>query len=354
MKKASMKDVAEAAGVSVMTVSYALRYHPRISKETAERVRAVASAMGYAPHPLVSALISEIRSRREMKAPPTIAYISLYANRDAWWTNYSVQRPYYEGARARCEELGFGFELVEPAISGLTGKRLSNILRYRKVCGLICAPVPTPDKVLDIEWEHFPAVAFGHSMPNPPIHRITLNHFQSAHLCLKSLFNLGYERIGIAVNAKMSQRIGGMFLAGVDAFNREVPARRRVSVFMDTLETRNMPTIKAWIKKHRPDVLLDSTPLAYAGLLEEAGFRIPQDIGYATMSWNDHIGHFSGLNQNSFQAGIAAVDVLVQQIYGNRRGIPEFQTFTLINGSWVDGATAPPVGEIGGEMRFCD
>jgi LacI family repressor for deo operon, udp, cdd, tsx, nupC, and nupG len=45
----SIKDIAAAAGVSPSTVSRALHHHPRISEETAERIRRLAQAMGYTP-----------------------------------------------------------------------------------------------------------------------------------------------------------------------------------------------------------------------------------------------------------------------------------------------------------------
>ncbi len=43
----SIRDIAEAAGVSHSTVSRALRYSPLISDETGTRVRRLAEEMGY-------------------------------------------------------------------------------------------------------------------------------------------------------------------------------------------------------------------------------------------------------------------------------------------------------------------
>lgn len=48
-KAVSIKDIAKAAGVSPSTVSRALHHHPRISEETAERIRELAQQMGYSP-----------------------------------------------------------------------------------------------------------------------------------------------------------------------------------------------------------------------------------------------------------------------------------------------------------------
>ena len=48
-RSVSIKDIAKAAGVSPSTVSRALHHHPRISEETATRIRCLAQEMGYSP-----------------------------------------------------------------------------------------------------------------------------------------------------------------------------------------------------------------------------------------------------------------------------------------------------------------
>src|SRR3954465_2493378 len=51
-RRPTMRQVAEAAGVSVMTVSYAYAQPERVSAEAATRVRAAAERLGYpGPHP---------------------------------------------------------------------------------------------------------------------------------------------------------------------------------------------------------------------------------------------------------------------------------------------------------------
>lgn len=57
-RKVRIRDVADAAGVSIATVSYVLNDAPgqRIRERTRERVREAAVALGYAPHSLARAL----------------------------------------------------------------------------------------------------------------------------------------------------------------------------------------------------------------------------------------------------------------------------------------------------------
>ena len=57
-RRVGIKDVAEAAGVSITTVSHALSGKGRLTDETRERVRRIATELGYTPHPVAQDLAS--------------------------------------------------------------------------------------------------------------------------------------------------------------------------------------------------------------------------------------------------------------------------------------------------------
>lgn len=334
-RKPTMKDVAAQAGVSAMAVSYALRGHPSIPKKTTERIRAIAAQLGYKPHPLVSILIKEIRAGRKVMAPPVIGYITSFAGR-----SYSGRaNDYYSGVKARCEELGFAFAHYEMTKYGMSGKRLSKAMKYANVCGIVIAPVPTPGMSLDLDWDAFSSVAFGYTMGSPPIHRIVVNHWQSIRLVLQKLTEKGYTRIANGTTPRISKWIDGTYEAGVDAYHRKIPPSRRIPILTNT--PRSPEIMKAWLEKYRPDAFVSHLGSVYESLIEKAGWRIPEDIACATLGWPIARAGLAGLNQNVFQTAKAAVDVLVQQIQDNRRGIPELPSFTMVNGSWVDGPSAP-------------
>jgi LacI family transcriptional regulator len=55
-KKVTIRDIAHELGLSAMTVSLALRDHPRISPETKDRIRAAMDRLGYKPSHVARAL----------------------------------------------------------------------------------------------------------------------------------------------------------------------------------------------------------------------------------------------------------------------------------------------------------
>src|SRR5262249_38940411 len=62
----TQREVARRARVSQATVSLALRNHPSLPKKTRERVRALASSLGYRPDP---ALVALSRYRQKLRTP---------------------------------------------------------------------------------------------------------------------------------------------------------------------------------------------------------------------------------------------------------------------------------------------
>ena len=61
---ATMKDIAEAAGVSIGTVDRALKNRGRINSEVAERIRRIAKDLNYSPNRIASGLAKKSRAYR--------------------------------------------------------------------------------------------------------------------------------------------------------------------------------------------------------------------------------------------------------------------------------------------------
>ena len=56
----------------------------------------------------------------------------------------------------------------------------------------------------------------------------------------------------------------------------------------------------------------------------------------------DHVEGVTGINQNLPLIGATAIDILASQLYHNEQGLPQRPVFSMIEGFWVDGQTAPP------------
>src|SRR4051794_30241649 len=76
--RVGLRQIAEAAGVCLMTVSLALRDSPKISASTRERIHGLARALGYRPDPELSRLMKHLRTSRTARGRTGLALVDLY------------------------------------------------------------------------------------------------------------------------------------------------------------------------------------------------------------------------------------------------------------------------------------
>jgi len=98
-----LQDIAARLNLSAMTVSLSLRDRPSIPEATRERVKKVATEMGYWPRALLGAMLADVR--RGGSESMVFAWIDISGPnqiRSSWF------RSYLEGAKAKAEELGIG------------------------------------------------------------------------------------------------------------------------------------------------------------------------------------------------------------------------------------------------------
>ena len=76
--------------------------------------------------------------------------------------------------------------------------------------------------------------------------------------------------------------------------------------------------------------------------LRRAGYRVPDDVGVAYHTLDEKSLCLSGMKKNSFQIGEMAVDLLIDMLHRNERGVPVHPYLLMVEGSWVEGNTLRP------------
>ena len=71
--------------------------------------------------------------------------------------------------------------------------------------------------------------------------------------------------------------------------------------------------------------------------LGAAGFKIPRDVGLATLDHNPHKGAVAGMRQSHELVGDRAVEALALLMKTNQKGQITLPNTTLIDGFWQDG-----------------
>ena len=88
--------------------------------------------MGYRPNPLVSALMTNLRSNKGYRQKPTLAFVSAFPIEE-WSRNVPTFRRMLTGVTERTEQLGYALETFWLGEPGMTPKRLSGIPETPKV-----------------------------------------------------------------------------------------------------------------------------------------------------------------------------------------------------------------------------
>jgi len=339
-----MRDIAKLAKVSGVTVSLALRKHSSIPLKTRERIEAIARQIGYRPDPALSALMAYRRGAKPSGYQGTIAWVNTHVHPE--YVRHSPPFSLYcQGAQERC--IGLGYKLEEfPLIDyNMSFRRLSTVLYSRNIQGVIFPPQERHQahvSTISFNWDRFSSVALGFTLVRPQLHTVVPAQYRSARLAVRKLRSLGYRRIGCIGNEILNKRTDSNFLGGYLVEQCQFPMDCHIPVFTMTRERDCMPECRKWYRAHKPDAILDFSERASYSL-QLLGSAPNRKLGIASIDVQDEPSELAGINQNSRLVGCAAVDEVVGLILANKRGIPDIPKRVLIEGSWVNGLSAPRI-----------
>lgn len=333
-----MADVARAAGVSLMTVSLALRNSPRLSESTRTRVQQVARELGYRQCPLVSALMARLRgARMRAKHGPRIAYID-----GGGWPgrkNEHALARFHKGAAEGAQKCGYGLERFRWGPGGMTETRLVRVLSSRGCLGVVFAPQPQANTRLEADWGTFSLAAIGFSIASPPLHRSVNHQKESLECALRAVRGQGYRRIGLLLTVNENQRTAGNWLA---AFLLVGSALQKGEVFSHMFSADDADCsaeVTRWVHRHRLEVILTARrdgPSLLRSDRRGGGPTVP----FVQLHLADDMRGHPGIDQNNEAVGSAAVHLVIEQIQAGQRGVPALPKTVLVPGSWT-GELAP-------------
>jgi LacI family transcriptional regulator len=336
-RTATLHDIAREVGVSVMTVSRALRNAPRVAPETRARVQAVAAALGYEPDPDLARLMHRVRSRKTVRFRAVIAVIREEVPQDNL-LGPSYQYVPIEAIRQRALGHGYAVEEFWLGREGLTPKRLQKILLARGIEGVIVSPQSLQLPCSKLDYSPFASVAFGYAMREPALHMCAGNMTLGIQTAAEQLTALGYRRIGVAVTQWIVNRSQFGYSGGFFHFQQSLPAEDRIPLLLlphNRIE-RGFAAFSQWMNENRPDVLI-SFDTHVPEWLTRLGLRVPDDIGFVVHDWTPAMTSCAGIYQRRDHLAAAAVDLIVTQLSQHERGVPAVARQIMIPPQWING-----------------
>jgi LacI family transcriptional regulator len=349
----SQADIAHTAGVHPTTVSLALRNDPVIPADTRRRIQTIAATLGYRPDPALQALIAYRRTRALATNRETVAYLTNWDTR--WgWRQAPAHLRFHAGAARKADELGYQLEHFWLGEPGVSETQLNRILTHRGISGVLLASHrSTCDQVADIDWSHFSAVRIDCFPHSPALRYVTNDQRAVIRMVMRRIKEAGYQRIGFVMPRWWDVNVDFAWSAGFLAEQARMSSAHHIPILFyaddqrhpDPKDDSSPPAVPldvfdAWYRHHRPEVIVSYAPFVLPRLAE-LGISIPSDVSYVDVFLNTKDGLTAGVYQNCEQVGEIAMELLASDLQQHNRGVPAVATSTLIEGTWIDGASLP-------------
>ena len=182
LKKISLKDIAEAAGVSTALVSFVLngkRKEYRVGEETAQRILKIANDMNYQPNLAAKSLRSgktkTIGLVVSAISNPFFSQLARVLEDEAAKQNYTV--------------LFGSSDENKDKMNSLVGNLIN-----KGVDGLIIVPCEGSERIIaSLVYDNVPIVLFDRYFSDINVSYVALNNFNASYVLTKHLLEVGYN-----------------------------------------------------------------------------------------------------------------------------------------------------------------
>lgn len=310
-----LKDIALQAGVSVMTVSKALRDAPDVSAATKVRIRDLAKQLGYVPDTAAQGL--RTRSTR---------LLGLVVS--------SLTNPIFArivlAIEERAHELGYDLILAHTHNKADRESACIQKLLARRVEGLIISPVyrlATEDRTYrELQANGTPTIILGHTAPFcSSFLNVACDDSAGAYTSTKHLLSEGHKQIaffaGPPVTPWTRERFEG-YRRALRECNLDVDDRL---VFQAgrTIDDGAKAALQMINEEQMPTAIQCVNDMVAVGAVEtllQQGYRVPEDIsvcGFGNVLLSEHFRvPLTTVRQPKFHLGQAAMEVLMLLLKG--------------------------------------
>ncbi len=305
-RKATLVDVAGAAGVGPMTVSRVINGHPYVSDTTAKRVRAAIRKLGYRPNQAARMLTGQ-RSKSIGLIVPNIA--------DPFFS--VVSRAVQQAAR----EAGYTVWLAASDYDAATEEAEIGEMTNHPVDGIVLAPVNSRGKHLKAAAAgSIPIVTIDRSIEIASTDSVEVENRAGVQMAMEHLRGHGYRRIHCVASDSHLRSIR----LRVEAFEehlRRAKLSARKTILPDTANA--LPALESLFNsRQRPDAVFatnNACTFAVIETLQTLGVRIGRDvalIGFDDVNFYTLIRpSITAISQPVAELGRTATRLLLERIH---------------------------------------
>lgn len=334
MNAPTLRDLARLAGVSAMTVSKALRNHPKVSEARRAELVALAERHGYRRNPALSAWMRRVRDIRRPIADESLAYVTTQSLEETLRQGKAWAHRYYAGAQAQAARMGY--RCATFALEQYKGdwERVFEVLHHRGVRGVAIGPLAghPPPSVVGVT---FGLTAIELMATDAPVDWVATDHYAGMLLALDAARRRGHRRVGY-IRSTLATAEHERWRAAFALYQADLAEADRVPPLALSADESTIRQVRGWLRAHRPTVIL-SSDIRMAGRLRRAGVAIPGDVNYISLDQAGEGGAIAGVDQRMEEVGAALVRLLAMKIELNETGPVAAPRCLLVRPVWVEG-----------------
>jgi DNA-binding LacI/PurR family transcriptional regulator len=315
---ATMADIAERAGVSLSTVSYALSGKRAVSENTRQRILAAMEDLDFQPHALARGLRARRSRTIALLFPASLAKGLI-----------ETQLEFVTSAAQVASQQGYGLLLWT---SPTETQELRDMTRRGIIDGLILMEIRLHDSRVNMlkKW-NYPFVMIGRCEDNDGIDFVDLNFDHAVRECVSHLVELGHRRIALINygNALLEAGYGpavrfrSSFEDALNEYGLCGPVVMSESTFQDGYDiTRHLlgedPTVSA---------IVTVNERAIGGITQallDSGRRVPDEISLVAVAspWLAEIvtPALTTVDFPAAEQGRIATEMLIGKLEGREEG----------------------------------
>lgn len=311
----TMKDIARQLGVSVATVSRALKDSPSISRERREMIQAFAREHNYIPN----AIAEQLRNSRKMP----VKVIGVIVPELIHYYFASVLAGIEQEASAH----GYRILVAASHESEEREKRICESFHKNKVCGIIASQAKgTTDfeHFIKLDEQRLPLMFFDRICPAINANRVVVDDYMGTFKAVSHLIESGCRRIafyGTTPNLEIGKnRYNGYKDA---LYKHGLTLDEDLVKQCDTREQAELITPQLLAQRSRPDAFFtvnDDTAIGVLYTVKKRGLKIPDEVSICGFTNSTYAmtcdPQLTSVEQNGLEVGREAVEGLIALVEG--------------------------------------
>ena len=311
-----MKDIARELGVSVATVSRALKNSPRISVEQRLKIQKYAQEHNFTPNILAESL-------RNSRVQP-VKIIGVIIPELVHYYFASILKGIEEEAKAH----GYHIMVAQSGEQYEQEVQLCRSFYENKVCGIIVSQAKNTqqyDHFLHLQDVGVPLVFFDRICTGINASRVVVDDYMGAYNAVSHLIDTGCRRIafyGSQLNLEIAKN---RFNGYKDALLKHgLPFSQEMTRICDNRRDAEMITPGMFDGDSYPDAFFainDDTAIGILYTVKRMGLRVPEDVSICGFTNDDRATSsdpmLTTVEQRGIQVGEEAADILIGHVEGS-------------------------------------